>query len=89
MQNNILHTLREASHVGEKAIFHFSFPEPPPESFRPLIFQKKFMLGKLVLTKQRGLIWYVTTIYYIEKSFFHSFGNPGVPLPHFSGGRIQ
>ena len=26
MQNNILHTLREASHVGEKAIFLFSFP---------------------------------------------------------------
>ena len=24
MQNNILHTLREASHVGEKAIFHLS-----------------------------------------------------------------
>ena len=30
VQINILHTLREASHVGEKAIFHFSFPAPPP-----------------------------------------------------------
>ena len=30
VQNNILHTLREASHVGEKAVFHFSFPPPHP-----------------------------------------------------------
>ena len=67
VQNNILHTLREASHVGEKAIFHFSFPDPPPRAFSASIFQKKFLVAKLVLTKPRGLIWYVTTIYYIEK----------------------
>ena len=32
VQNNILHTLREANRAGEKAIFHFSFPAslPPP-----------------------------------------------------------
>ena len=40
--NNILHTLREASHVGEKAIFHFSFPATPPGLFRALMFKKSF-----------------------------------------------
>ena len=40
VQNNILHTLREASHVGEKAIFHFSFPDTPPEPFQPRYFKK-------------------------------------------------
>ena len=57
VQNNILHTLREASHVGEMAIFHFSFPDrPTPRAFSASIFQKKFLVAKLVLTKPRGLI---------------------------------
>ena len=39
VQNNILHTLREASHVGEIAIFHFSFQ--PPGSFSGSNISKK------------------------------------------------
>ena len=57
VQTNILHTLREASSVGERAFFHSSLQAPPPsEHFRPLIFQKKFLVPKLVLAKPRGLI---------------------------------
>ena len=57
VQNNILHTLREASSVGEKAFFSLFTPSPPPlDYFRPLIFQKKFLVPKLVLAKPRGLI---------------------------------
>ena len=55
VQTNILHTLREASYVGEKAFFSPQAP-PPPEHFRPLIFKKKFLVPKLVLAKPRGLI---------------------------------
>ena len=47
VQNNILHTLRKASHVGKKAIFHLSFPPPPPGPFRALIFQKKVFGGQI------------------------------------------
>ena len=56
VQNNILHTLREASHVGEKAVFHLSFQAPPRGPFRALIFQNKFLVPKLVLTKPSALI---------------------------------
>ena len=58
LQNNILHTLREASYVGGKAIFHISFPAPlpPPDPFRALVFQKRFLVPKLMLTKQSALI---------------------------------
>ena len=69
VQNNILYTLREASHVAEKAIFHLSFPA--------LIYQKKFLVLKLMLTKPSALIWYVISIYYIESNFFHNFGSGG------------
>ena len=56
VQNNILHTLREASNVGEKAIFHFSFPPPHPRAFSASNISKKILVGELVLTKPRGLI---------------------------------
>ena len=42
MQNNILHTLREASYVGKKAIFHFSFSAPPWAFSGPNISKKVF-----------------------------------------------
>ena len=32
---------------------------------------------KLVLAKPRGLIWYVTMIYYIESYFFKKFSKSG------------
>ena len=75
VQNNILHTLREASHGGEKAIFHFSFPVPHPPLglFGLLKFQKKFLVLKLVPTQPRGLIWYVKTLYYTEVIFSQFF----------------
>ena len=43
LQNNILHTLREASYVGGKAIFHISFPAPPspPGAFLGSYISKK------------------------------------------------
>ena len=57
VQNNILHTRREASHVGEKEIFQFSFPAPPPLGiFRALIFLNKFLVLKLMLTQPSALI---------------------------------
>ena len=72
MQNNILHTLREARYVGKKQFFELIISSPPPPfgPFRALIFQKNFLVAKLVLTKPSGLIWYVTTIYYVESNFF-------------------
>ena len=51
VQNNILHTLREASRVGEKAIYHYAFPVPfgpiPFEPFRILRFKKKGFGAKI------------------------------------------
>ena len=73
VQNNILHTPREASYVEKKNNFmNLSFLAPPPPfgPFWALIFQKKCLVAKLVLTKPSGLIWYVTTIYYVESHFF-------------------
>ena len=47
VQNNILNTLREASHVGEKAIFPFSFPAPPPRAFSASNVSKKVFDGQI------------------------------------------
>ena len=78
-KNKILHTLREASIVGEKVIIHLSFPAPAPRwpFFGALFFQKKFLVPKLVLTKPGDLIWYVTSIPYIESYFFAIFAMGG------------
>ena len=46
VQNNILHTLREAIHVGEKAIFHFSFPASP-RAFSVSNISKKVFGGQI------------------------------------------
>ena len=48
VQNKILHSLREASHVGKKSDFFLIISSPPPPGpFRTLIFQKKVFGGEI------------------------------------------
>ena len=47
MQNNVLHTLRDASNVGDKAIIHFSFPPPTPRAFSASNISKKVFGGQI------------------------------------------
>ena len=78
VKNNILYTLPEASSVGNKAIFHFSWTTSPFLSLIKLqYFKKKFLLLKKVLTKPRGLIWYVATNHFIEFNFFCNWAGGG------------
>ena len=71
VQNIILHTLRQASHVGEKQFFTYNFhpPRPAPEAFSGSNISKKVLVLKLMLTKPSDLIWYVTTIYIVSSGF--------------------
>ena len=56
--------------------FHF-------KPFWALMIQKNFFVPKLVLTKPRVLIWYATTIYYIETHFLTIFAMGGAPFEPF------